>query len=279
MSVDEAFSGYELSSGDLVKSQYAFAVYDEMLGWIGTLRFLVPGEGYMFNSVSDGTLVYPETSLLNNTRITQSQEPQSPWEAEANKHPFTMSLIADIEAEDASGLVLAAFAGDECRGISSPVLDEKGNPLFLLSVSGTTSQEPVSLKVYDPENGRVLHVIEKLSFEPDQVAGTLKEPYQLHLDEKVLSLQEQHEVSVEMAPNPFSDQLYIRIFGLPTVQSEIKVIDVMGKEVCTLAPDEQDSNLFIWEGTDAYGNDVSSGIYMVSVGFGSETKVYKIIKR
>jgi len=54
---------------------------------------------------------------------------------------------------------------------------------------------------------------------------------------------------------------------------------VMGKVIRSLNPDEQDTNLFVWEGTDASGSDVSSGIYMVSVDIGSETKVYKIIKR
>ncbi len=280
MSVNEAFSGYELSSGDLVKSQYAFAVYDEMLGWIGTLKFLVPGQGYMFKSVSDGTLVYPETSLLNsNTRIAHTQVVESPWEAKVHQHPFTMSLMAEVAVEDASGLVLAAFVGDECRGISSPVLGQKGNPIFLLSVSGTDTEEAISLKVYDPENGRVLKVIEKLSFAPDKVEGTLRVPYQLHLDEAVLSVQEPREIAVEMAPNPFSDQLYIRIVGLPTAQPEVKVIDVIGKVITTLSPDEQDANLFTWDGTDGHGNDVSTGIYMVSVSLGSETKVYKIIKR
>ena len=36
MSIEEAFAGFDAQTGDLVKSQTAFAMYDQYFGWVGS---------------------------------------------------------------------------------------------------------------------------------------------------------------------------------------------------------------------------------------------------
>lgn len=49
--IADAFAGLDPQDGDLVKGQYGFAFYDGY-EWIGSLKSLIPGQGYMLQSVT-----------------------------------------------------------------------------------------------------------------------------------------------------------------------------------------------------------------------------------
>ena len=62
--VKEAFGYHIPVAEDLVKSQHAFAVYDDLMGWIGSLLYMEPGRGYMYFSDAEATFYYPERSSM-----------------------------------------------------------------------------------------------------------------------------------------------------------------------------------------------------------------------
>jgi hypothetical protein len=63
MTVAEAFAEFEAVLGDMIKSKEAYTTYNGTR-WRGALTTLVPGQGYVFNSVASGerTLVFPTSA-------------------------------------------------------------------------------------------------------------------------------------------------------------------------------------------------------------------------
>lgn len=61
MTVEQAFSGFTLMDGDVIKSQNGFSTYSSEDGWVGSCRLLEPGKGYMFlnNGTVNRILMYP----------------------------------------------------------------------------------------------------------------------------------------------------------------------------------------------------------------------------
>lgn len=67
-------AGLQASSGDIVKSQTAFSLYDEGSNtWVGTLAHLVPGEAYLIHLAQSGTLLTQGTATEVTTPIAIEQ--------------------------------------------------------------------------------------------------------------------------------------------------------------------------------------------------------------
>lgn len=68
MSVGEALANLNASSGDIIKGQYSFAVYDSLSGWVGSLKFLSENEGYKYlnTSTSSKSFGYPNSAMYPN---------------------------------------------------------------------------------------------------------------------------------------------------------------------------------------------------------------------
>lgn len=123
MTPDEAFANMEPEKDDYILGVDGFVTFDGEK-WIGELKTLSPGAGYMYRSVSDKELVYntglvsKAASLYASVRKTQS----TPWAVDRHKYPSVMPVIADVIKADGSiaeagEYAVAAFCGTECRGI------------------------------------------------------------------------------------------------------------------------------------------------------------------
>jgi 1,4-alpha-glucan branching enzyme len=80
-------------------------------------------------------------------------------------------------------------------------------------------------------------------------------------------------------PNPFNPETTIR-FELPVAgEVSAKVFNVIGEEVATLVEKrmEAGTNLLRWQGVDAQGRQVGSGVYFVRVSAGKNVAVRKMM--
>ena len=81
-------------------------------------------------------------------------------------------------------------------------------------------------------------------------------------------------------PNPFRDRTKI-VFMLPSDgKATVSVYDVAGRLLRTLPESPGFAgrpNHRIWDGTDADGNDVPSGVYFVRVTAGGESATGKVV--
>ena len=128
---------YSPNTGDLIKSQYAFAMYDEAMGWLGSLEYLVPGQGYMYKNTGSLTsdLYYPKSSLSKSSYKGKGYTKSSvkAWDLVESNYQNNMSVVAEVISDKFSideNYLLGAFVGQECRAISNPIKTSTGHVYF-----------------------------------------------------------------------------------------------------------------------------------------------------
>ena len=80
-------------------------------------------------------------------------------------------------------------------------------------------------------------------------------------------------------PNPFNPSTVIN-YQLPVYgRVELKIFDVLGREVSTLVNEEKSPGKYQvqWNGTNSFGNFVSSGIYFYRLTSGKFTEIKKMV--
>lgn len=117
----DLFSGLEAEEGDMVVGLEGFSQYVSGEGWKGTLSNLVPGVGYMYYSNSDKQFVY-NMATSSGKVPAKTVAHDGLWSVDIHKYPSVMPLTAILITDkgleaDASDYEVAAFCGDECRGV------------------------------------------------------------------------------------------------------------------------------------------------------------------
>ncbi len=119
------------------------------------------------------------TALLFMTiDTTRAQTPN--WQVNPAGFESSMTLIGRVLRQGTPmgnpADLLAAFVGDEVRGVTSPV-DVGGQPLFFLTVFANTDGKTVTFKTYDAENGVVHRAVEIVAFQTNGIEGTVADPF------------------------------------------------------------------------------------------------------
>ena len=80
-------------------------------------------------------------------------------------------------------------------------------------------------------------------------------------------------------PNPFNPSTYLE-YSIPIAgRVHLAIYDILGHEIATLVDTYQDPGYksIIWNGTDKFGNDVSTGMYFYKLRAGNFEKVRKMV--
>ena len=191
--LQDAVPGAE--EGDyMVSLQDGFAEYVNG-EWFGKLSVLSPGNGYLYKSSSGKSFevdVYAASQkAMTAAKAVMTAENASadaaraeawelPWSVDAHAYPNMMCITADLFVGDskaeADKYCIAAFCGDECRGVGEYV---KG--IIFLSVYGDKSV-PLTFLAAERATGEVYTVRESVDFNAD-VLGSVKAPFAFHLGE------------------------------------------------------------------------------------------------
>ena len=176
----------EAMPGDVVKNQHTFAMFtaDGKGGgeWLGTLKYMKPGEGYMLHrqGTTEAQFCYPYyepgTTFIENS---VNKAPQL-----GSNFSTTMSVVAEAVGVDVEeGDRLVAYAGGEavgsveCRVQSVEFATAAGTPLFFLSIEGNV-EAPLSFAI---ERGDNLIAVtgEVMKYKPDGISGSPEMPTQI----------------------------------------------------------------------------------------------------
>jgi len=106
------------------------------------------------------------------------------WEVTANDYQYNMTittaLVFDmVESRDVNDKI-AAFVGNDCRGVAQPntyVPEDDRYLAHLLVYSNVTSGEEVTLYMYDDSEDEIVEVAEKLAFASNATYGSVDDPY------------------------------------------------------------------------------------------------------
>jgi hypothetical protein len=187
MDINNALSMLSPQRDDRLISQTRFAVYDGIT-WVGSLKIMQPGDGYIIKVSQDCELIYPDENTNTQTRKRSLQPRVQPvWTAPGNQQ-FNMSVIAVIKDSDGVSMnsndILAAFVDGECRGIASPDPSVSGFVFLTIgSNAGSGVEENVTFKVYRANQDKIIDLKESILFENQGELGTLDTPWTIMIQE------------------------------------------------------------------------------------------------
>ena len=307
--VNTALGSLTATMGDLIKSQTQFALYDGT-NWVGSLKQLVPGQGYLLFSASGGTLTYPAgTSSLDVGGTIASKggfnlgaaspgdvskgNPEREAQRIAGKEllpgltfvpeAFSQSMTVVAEIEE-GGIVLehdgvGVWAVDSegiVRGVAEIQYLESAEAgrVFLMLYGEEAEDEALTLNLFDTAKGMVTELASDLVFQPNQRLGSIDEPITIitEADRIAREIPDEFEL-MQNYPNPFNPTTTIQ-YALPQ-DAEVKLIvyDTLGREVMTLVDKEQKAGRYTLQ-FDA--SSLASGIYFYQIEAASFTKVHKM---
>jgi len=281
LSLNEAFANFNPKHNDLIKGQIQFAVYDSLLGWIGSMQVLSPGRGYQYFSHAAGTLLYPRSAMFGKTNSNENLVQSKYWSYNANKFESNMNLIASIdvcsELQAKGDLLLGAFVGDELRGLAKAQLVSPNNYAYFLNIGGNNKEE-ITFKLLDESTTTVYPLNGLLSFEPNLLKGSLVQPVTLGMDVKIECNNKtdiRMAISAEIFPVPTRSNITAKV-SLPNEENiVIKIYDLSGKEL-----------MVEHKGNFAKGNyewpipteTLADGIYIVEIATQKQSMRFKMIK-
>ncbi|MCD4818343.1 MAG: hypothetical protein K8S23_06595 [Candidatus Cloacimonetes bacterium] len=189
MSVNAALSDRTNIAGDFIKNQAGYAFYvDSDIGWIGSLRFMNPDEGFMLYSSGTGSFEYPEYNIRGKddfpdlTPLVLRDAPD--WSFNPQDFEYTASVTIELQINaipaTSGNYMVGAFVGEDCRGsvTSIPVFDTY---MYFLTVFSNTQNEDISLKIYDADADEIIDPAHSFTFNNDLILGSPSTPYELEI--------------------------------------------------------------------------------------------------
>lgn len=170
----DIFIAANFEEGDMILSQNGGFVLCTDGVWEGSLEYLTPGEGYMIYTNSAKTLQMPNRYDMGQLEFTQSTQAQkrsqrnSVWVYDANRFANIMAIVGKVDVEDTERYSIAAFVGEECRGIGKFV-----NGKAYITAAGENG-EVVTFRLHDEFTNEFLDIETSISF--TDKAGSAKAP-------------------------------------------------------------------------------------------------------
>jgi hypothetical protein len=236
ININDALGQFNPNPGDLIKSQFSFSMYDELMGWVGTLEFLRPGQGYKYkykpqNAASDTQqLYYPQMgSMLKSTAASNTSKPKptiSTW----SQYQNNMSIVAVVEGTEDQNEndVIKAYADGELRGKASPMHLDNGTLMYFMTVYGNTDTDTLSFTFTHTD--KTYKLSETIEYAPTSVKGDVDSPF-------VFNREEENEKSIlknvtcDVYPNPFEDEFTVSVKHATDKAVDIKLVNVIGETV------------------------------------------------
>ena len=234
LDVTTAFSGFQASAGDKLKSQQGYADYYPGYGWYGSLTTLTPSMGIMYYSASPQsiTFTYPDNAKGGELKANLTPE-DNHWVPNTYAYPDNMTIMAVVELdglEIASGnYELAAFANGECRGSVKLVYAEPlQRYVAFLTVAGDEVAN-LNFALYDAATDKEYFAAEEsLNFSVNTHVGTSDEPFVIRF-RNTTGVNEFGTV-MQVYPNPVvtGERFQIGLFDVADQDIRVEVVNALG---------------------------------------------------
>ena len=208
--VADALENIHPNENDVIKNLVDFAIFSEG-EWVGTLKELKPGEGYMYYSSNEKVLTYPSGNVFEvseyATKVRSAEIYSVPWNVAFNDYSDNMNMIADLYAENKlvpEGLyTVGAFYEDKCVGIGRYVHGK----LFITINGSEAIGGEISFKAYDNANGKEVNIVDVVTFN-NAVYGNMSAPYRLSISGATV-IEEISSSDFNIYPKPIRSRMYI----------------------------------------------------------------------
>ncbi len=282
ISVNEALASYGPVDGDIVKSQRAFSIFYTGIGWIGTLTTMTPGNGYMLQTASASTLIYPKKGSLKNFSV--QNEPIAPkilgfTGGDAQSNVTILAQLADSSI-DLKGKVLAAYNGKVCTGFATPASAPTGKEVFYLMSDVVNDTISLKFALVDTANGLKTLFANKLISASDNHIGQFGMPYLLYTNSSVPAPGDE-TTGIDVFPNPFVTSLNVHGYLDQDSRISISLINALGNELLKYNTNSTKGTFSIdlYNHCQSVLNNLTKGWYIVEVKTNSGSTHISVLKQ
>ncbi|WP_459211532.1 LamG-like jellyroll fold domain-containing protein [Aquimarina rhabdastrellae] len=285
-------SSPRISIGDRIERRGLRAEYTAEDGWVGALTHLLPGHGYTMDVTNAMTLNYSglvdktnEASKMSEASLSTIDEAaQLNWKVDRGDYLRFMYMTAVVNAvqfDISKEYTIAAFAGEELRGVSKAQL-VKGKYHYFIGIGGSSSNEEITFKLFDGEKIVTLDNVEE--FDTSVSLGAMKAPYVLNYtpnsETEEVVLNDVLGLSLgQNIPNPMIDATQISYSIPEDGHVDISLYNVLGQKVYTFVSDTVKGNVLHtvdWDGI-AEEHVLSSGIYVYKLNYEGQELQRKLV--
>jgi hypothetical protein len=261
VNLNEALAFLEVNEGDVIKNQRSFAIYDPVVGWSGTLKYLFAGEGYMLKAGVAQEFSYPNIfSSAAAGRLKQDSEPViDGWQF----YEHNMNVLAEVVADKVYDSVIVTDNRGTIRG-KSGVMERDGRRFSYLTVFGNSREEETLYFSLSNASG-IVQANRNFNFTPDMIMGTVKEPVKLMVS---------GESGIAAYPNVFTNALQLQFNAQREQDTEITFVDMVGHVVYTVPTTLRKGHNQI-----EVQPDVPGGLYILSIVVDGQKRAFKVIKQ
>jgi hypothetical protein len=280
MTVSEALAGFTPQTNDVIKGQYQFAMYDGY-DWIGSLEYMEPGKGYMYNSLNSDTVqfIYPELTTSSTKAAVQAYDTELNSNASAEEYEYAFSILARIDGPVSEGDEVQAYMNDQLMGKAQIRVNGAYDSYAFITVFGNQEhmEQEISFKMAT-EDG-LTDLMGTSYFEGNDAAGTFDAPVVLGVEGATgMDMPLSGAGSVDAYPNPFSDDLTLS-FSLPEREKVIiNLYNLIGEHISKVDESEYPAGTNRMS-MDKHTDKLESGVYFLRIQTDSFDKVIKIIKK
>ncbi|SHH56276.1 T9SS type A sorting domain-containing protein [Flavobacterium johnsoniae] len=255
---NEALAHFDAADGDVIKSQNLFAIYDPIIGWNGTLKYLEAGKGYMIKSSKQQTFKYPDNLEKSKTGKSVSNNEQETIPSEFKQYSQNMNAVVllpkgfdELFVYDSKG-VLKGTARNQMIN---------GKELSFITIFGDETEE-LSFTLGDgfAKKG----TSKSFTFKGNEVLGTITNP---------VILEEVSKSENSIYPNPFGTILNIELNALKKQEVNIQLYSVNGQLVFS-----QKSIIENGSNVISISPNIAQGVYIVEVKVDGKLVKTKVIK-
>ncbi|MDE6379496.1 MAG: leucine-rich repeat protein [Muribaculaceae bacterium] len=177
--ISDLFSALDLEEGDMLVGLDGFVQVDGDLVWQGSLSHMVPGDGYMFLSNSDKEFSYTVLPVESEEEVAKAPVADGCWSVDNHRYASVMPVVAELRYNDgiraqSDDYLVAAFCGDECRGIGTVV-----NDAVMINVHGNAG-DVISFRILD-SRGEEKVSSSSIAFDEDMVS-TFAAPFGINIE-------------------------------------------------------------------------------------------------
>ena len=155
------------------------------------------------------------------------------WTVNPHAFQYDMTAYVSLKGMTTAGQLadfeLAAFCGEECRGIGKVLTAGDGTSIFQLRIrSNVTTGEVIAFRVYQKSEDKEFYPDSEFDFEAQAVAGTPSDPIVLEVTGATRKGDVNNDGSINAQDASLIQQYVARKFGDDAEGFSVKAADVNG---------------------------------------------------
>ena len=296
MNINVALGNLEATTGDLIKGRSQFSVYDEQLGWIGSLNTLKPGQSYMYSSEANATFTFPYAGAFKQEQYTFKEVHDSRWSVDYTSAPNNMSVVAELEAclenLDFTGWYVGFFDGTgTCRSLSH-IQTIQGKHMVFVTATGN-DELMLKPKLLSSYTGRELSLDGQLQYKENAHLGNFESPVRMVMNSKdcklltpkddknadvnLVTMHQEDAFLTQVYPSVFNHEIFVNYNSANQETIHIDLVNSLGQVVYQLEEHVEEGN-----NTLAITQKLTSlpeGTYLLRLTNTTDVQVFKLLKK